>query len=158
MYELFYLVPTSYTDAEVQGVMEKIAGMVAKAGGKVTRSEMLSRQKLAYPIKGNRHGVYALLQFDGEPAMVNSLDRQWHLTDEVLRHQLTLMPSGADKKAYKLTPYVAPLSEEGRQESARPPRQAPPPVPARAGEASMNVEAINKKLDEMLDEDIAKKA
>lgn len=161
MYELFYLVPTRYTDAEVQGIMDKVAGMITKAGGKVTRNEMLARQKLAYPIQANRHGVYALAHFDGETSMVNPLDRQLRLTEELLRHQLTLMPTGADKKAYKLMPYAPPLSDEGRQEAPlRVPRAAAPVagVPAKAEEAPMDVETINKKLDDILSADPSKQA
>ena len=160
MYELFYLVPTQYTDAEVTGIMEKVSGMVVKAGGEVTRNENLGRLKLAYPIKRSKHGVYVLVHFKAERSVVNPLDRQLRLTEEILRHVLVVMPKGADKKAFTLMAYVAPLSEEGRREegSFRPRAAAPVAAPMKAEEARLDVETINKKLDAILDEDVSKQA
>lgn len=162
MYELFYLVPTQYTDAEVTGIMEKVSAMIAKAGGEVTRNESLGRLKLAYPIKRSRHGVYVLIQFKAEPSIVNPLDRQLRLTEEILRHTLVVMPKGADKKSYTLMAYVAPLSEEGRREEisrpSRPSEKSSAFIPAKIEEMPMDVETINKKLDEILGEDLSKQA
>lgn len=161
MYELFYLLPTQYTDAEVAGIMEKVAGMITKAGGEMTRHEMLSRQKLAYPIKTINHGVYVLAQFQAETSVVNPLDRQFRLTDELLRHQLCVMPKGADKKTYQLIAYAPPLSDEGRREDGpRAPRPATTTTttPVKADEAKLDIETINKKLDDMLSEDVTKQA
>ena len=157
MYELFYLLPTRYTDAEAAGIMDKVGGMIAKAGGEVKRNEMLGRLKLAYPIATNHHGIYVLAHFSAEPAVINPLDRQLRLTEEILRHQLTVMPKGADKKKYDLSAYVPPLSDEGRPEMSafRGPRTA---APAKAEEATMDVGTINKKLDDMLTEDVSKQA
>lgn len=159
-YELFYLLPTQYTDAEVAGIMEKVAGMITKAGGEMTRHEMLARIKLAYPIKSTNHGVYVLAHFNAETSVVNPLDRQFRLTDELLRHQLCVMPKGADKKSFVLTAYAPPLSDEGRREDG--PRAPRPPAgavaPAKADEVKLDIETINKKLDDMLTEDVTKQA
>lgn len=163
-YELFYLLPTQYTDAEVAGIMEKVAGMITKAGGEMTRHEMLSRQKLAYPINGINHGVYVLAHFTAETSVVNPLDRQFRLTDELLRHQLCVMPKGADKKTFTLMAYASPLSDEGRREDGpRAPRTATATggaavAPAKTDEVKLDIETINKKLDDMLSEDVAKQA
>ena len=161
IYELFYLVPTSYTDAEVSGIMEKVSGMITKAGGSVSRHEMLARMKLAYPVKRQRHGVYVLAHLTVEPAAIQELDRQIRLTDEVLRHQLAVLPAGAEKKTYKLTPYVAPLSEEGQAERSSARRESAPrategaatsDAPARAEETKPDMETLNKKIDAILEE------
>ncbi len=145
MYELFYIVPTNYTDAEVSGIMETVAAMIKKAGGEVTRHENLARLKLAYPIERNRHGVYVLCQFKAETSVVNALDRQIRLTDEVIRHQLSVMPTGADKRQYKLAAYVAPLTDEGRPTESR-------RAPAKAEDAPADMETLTKKMDAALED------
>lgn len=147
MYELFYIVPTNYTDAEVTGIMETVAAMIKKAGGEVTRHEMLARLKLAYTIERNHHGVYVLAQFKADPASINALDRQIRLTDEVIRHQLAVMPKGADTREYKLTAYVAPLTDEGRPTETR--RAA---VPAKAEDVPADMETLTKKMDAALED------
>lgn len=145
MYELFYIVPTNYTDAEVTGIMENVSAMITKAGGEVTRHENLARLKLAYTIERNHAGVYVLAHFKAEPAAIAALDRQIRLTDEVIRHQLSVMPTGADKKQYKLTAYVAPLTDEGRPTESR-------RVPAKSEDAPADMETLTKKMDAALED------
>lgn len=145
MYELFYIVPTNYTDAEVTGIMENVASMIKKAGGEVTRHENLARLKLAYTIERNHHGVYVLCQFKAETSVIADLDRQVRMTDEIIRHQLSVMPTGADKKQYKLTAYVPPLTDEGRPTESR-------RAPATSADAPTDMETLTKKMDAALED------
>jgi small subunit ribosomal protein S6 len=164
-YELFYLVPSQYTDQELGGVMEKVAGLVEKAGGKLARHESLGRLKLAYPIKQSRNGVYVLAHMEAEPSTMKELDRQLRLAgDLVLRHQILKLPKGVETKKYQLVAYVAPLSEEARRERGeregapmrpRPPVMAPAPLPVRKEEA-LSIADLDKKLDEILESDVTK--
>ncbi len=160
-YELLYIVGSQYADNEIAGVMEKIGGMLAKAGAAVARNENLGKIKLAYPIKNARHGTYVLVHFEAEPAAVNALDRSLRLSDEVLRHQIVTLPKGAEKRTYQISAYVAPLSEEARRELPAAPRPrpvAPAQPPTKREEASMSIADLDKKLDEILETDVTKGA
>ena len=159
-YEMLYIVPQQFSDAEVNGIMERAAEMVKKAGGTIPRHEILARLKLAYPIKHAKHGTYVLAHFDIAETAVNELDRQVGLTDEILRHQILVLAKGAENKKYDLVAYVAPLSEEARHERepsgmmARPkPVQVQATVPAKVEESPFNMAELDKKLDEILDAD-----
>ena len=165
MYELMYIIPSRYTDAEVEGVAKTVSGMVEKAGGTIVKTTMLGKLKLAYPIKGIRHGTYALTYFNAEPAIIAELDRALGLADEVLRHTMLVAKAGAENKKVELNAYVAPLSEEGRdtrderRPSAPAPVRAAAPAPAaavRPAEPAMSIEELDKKLDEILDADVTK--
>lgn len=169
MYELLYIVGTQYTDPEITKIQEQIAGEVTTAGGEIVRNENLGKIRLAYHIKKQGHGSYILVYFNAEPSVVNALNRKLTLTDEILRHTLTIRPAGVETRKVEISSYVAPLSEEarklkfdGREESERPARRkieelAPlPPSSSSAVESKMSIEELDKKLDALLEEDVTK--
>ena len=51
MYELMYILPSQYSDSEIEGLQKNVADLVVKIGAKVEQSEVLGKIKLAYPIK-----------------------------------------------------------------------------------------------------------
>jgi len=180
MYELLYIVGTQYTDPEIEKIQQQIATEVETAGGVIVRNENLGKIRLAFPIKKQRHGSYILVYFNAEPSVVNALNRKLSLTDELLRHTLTTRPAGVETLKVELSSYVAPLSEEARKqkyegreghdESERPARRkieelpvstftmTPPSIPSSTSaiESTMSIEELDKKLDELLEEDITK--
>ena len=181
-YELLYIVPSSFSDTEIEGVQKEVAALVAAEGGEVSRDESLGKIKLAYPINKVRHGTYILVHFEAETSILNALEGKLRLEDNILRHLVTQMPEGADNKVYEIASYVAPLSAEGKRQDkpvAKPakPVAAPisptapveemaegekpelaPPAPSKPEETApkMSVEELDKKLDEILESDVLK--
>lgn len=162
-YELLYIVPTQYTDAEVGSIQQTVAGMLEKTGAKILRNEMVGKIKLAYPIKKARHGSYVLVHFDAEPAAIKDLNRSLELMEEVIRHTILTREPGAESKKVELTSYVAPLSDEGKRVETKTsaPReksaQAETATPVDREEANMSIEELDKKLDQMLGDDMSEK-
>lgn len=165
-YELLYIVSTKYTDDEVEGIRKTVKALIEKLDGKIVREESLAKIRLSYIIKKQRHGTYVLVYFTAPPAAMAELDRQLGLTDEILRHTMLSLPKSADlKKAFDLTAYIAPLSEEaqaarGDSRDSRPRVSAPAPmVPGTApvkAEPAMSIEELDKKLDQILEGDVTK--
>jgi len=164
-YELLYILPSQFADTEIDGLREKVAKMIEQAGAKVIRNESLGKIKLAYPIEHQRHGTYVLVHFEGEPSVVAVLDRALRLSDEVLRHIIVDLAPGSENKTYQIASYVPPLSEEAREmrrgsstEGVAPRKVAPvvmeTAAPVKAEEASMSMEELDKKLDEILEQDV----
>ena len=167
MYELLYLIPTVYTDAEVDAIRQKIAQLIEKFDGVVKRNESLAKIKLAYPIKRVRHGTYVYVIFESATSTVSQLDKTLRLTEEVLRHQILLAKPDALLRKFELTAYVAPLSEEGRRQdsSAQPISEAPrrvrstiepviaTPLTITPAVEPMSMEELDRKLDEILEDD-----
>jgi len=158
-YELLYIIPSSFADAEVESVQKKIAGIVTEAGAEISRDESLGKLKLAYPINHVRHGTYILVHFTVDPKSIKDLDSKLKLTEEVLRHTVVKMLPGSEEKKYELTSYVAPLTAEGKPTRSKPPvKKLAPPPPAQVEETApkMSVEELDKKLDEILESDVLK--
>ncbi len=165
-YELLYIVGTQYTDAEVSEIQARIAAQLEKVGAKILRNEMIGKIRLAYIIKKARHGSYVLVYFDADPSIIKDLNRSLELNDEILRHTLLTREPGAENKKFELTAYVPPLSEEGKRVEQKPvagrerPLHAEPvPVaqPIDRAEANMSMEELDKKLDEILEDDLSEK-
>ncbi len=175
-YELLYIVPTQYTDDEVVEIKTKIADVVQKNGGTIISSEVLGKIKLAYPINKIRHGSYVLTYFDAEPEAIKEMDRLLSLSEELLRHTIVARPAGAENRIFEISAYVAPLSEEAKEQTregaparlrktaastldaiAQPASLAPSATSAE--ESKMSMVELDKKLDEILDaEDVTKTA
>jgi len=165
-YELLYIVGTHYTDAEVAEIQAKVAGMLEKVGAKILRNEMVGKIRLAYIIKKARHGSYILVHFDADPSVISPFNRQMELMEEILRHTLLLRAPGAETKKFEIFAYVPPLSDEGkrieskpalvREKSARA-ESTEEALPVDRAEANMSIEELDKKLDEILEDDLSEK-
>lgn len=168
-YELFYIVPTVYTDVEIAAIQAEIITLLEAVGAKILRHENLGKIRLAYPIKSQHHGSYVLVHFDAEPSVLSELNRKLGLTDSILRHTLLARAPGALEKKFELTSYVAPLTEEAKKDRESTPRRAPAkqvfhnaptaqavaPVAVAREVAPMSMEELDQKLDKILEGDIA---
>jgi small subunit ribosomal protein S6 len=168
-YELFYIVPTVYTDVEITAIQAEIVKLLESLGATILRHENLGKIRLAYPIKSQHHGSYVLVHFDAEPSILSELNRKIGLTDSILRHMLLERAPGALEKKFELISYVAPLTEEAKKERESAPRRPPakpsfhkeiaPQVAATVAVARevapMSMEELDQKLDKILEGDIA---
>ncbi len=71
------------------GIPKQIAEIVSKCGGEVLASRLWAEQKLAYPINGQRKGVYWLTYIRLEGAKLVQFERACRLNDNITRN-LTL--------------------------------------------------------------------
>ncbi|MCG7408373.1 30S ribosomal protein S6 [Paenibacillus sp. ACRRX] len=84
-YELMYIIRPDIEQEAVQAAVEKFQGVISN-GGEITKHDVMGKRRLAYEIKKFRDGVYVLVNFTAEPAVVAELDRQLKISDDVIRH------------------------------------------------------------------------
>jgi small subunit ribosomal protein S6 len=70
---------------DAEGVSGLISTMIQEAGGEILVSRLWEERRLAYPIKGQRKGVYWLTYFRISTARLAEVQRRVQITDEVLR-------------------------------------------------------------------------
>jgi ribosomal protein S6 len=58
----------------------------------VTKVENWGKRRLAYEIRKQREGTYAVLEASAEPAMIKEFERQLGLNENVLRFISTRVP------------------------------------------------------------------
>ncbi|MEK9156589.1 MAG: 30S ribosomal protein S6 [Patescibacteria group bacterium] len=155
LYELMAILPSHISDNEIDGTIDILAKLVENAGGKVEKTQNLGKIKLAYPIKRQRHGVYAMLYVEVSSDQMKKLDQNLRLADEVVRHMLIARPEGIPTAEFKMVSYTAPLTAEGRRANERDER-APKPIDKVVEKSAVATEEISGKLDAILESDIMK--
>lgn len=84
-YELMVILDPSLEERTVEPSLDKYLNVVRKDGGTVQSVEVWGRRRLAYEVKKNAEGIYAVVQLTAEPATVKELDRQLTLNESILR-------------------------------------------------------------------------
>ena len=83
-YELMVILDSELEERTIAPSLDRFLTVVTQAGGTV-KTEIWGRRRLAYEIKKQVEGIYAIVDLTSEPAAVLELDRQLNLNDEVLR-------------------------------------------------------------------------
>lgn len=84
-YEVMYILRSELEQEAVQTTVEKFANIITSNGGEITKSDLMGKRRLAYEINKMRDGIYVLVHFNAEPAVVAELDRVLKISDEVIR-------------------------------------------------------------------------
>ncbi|MFC6715669.1 30S ribosomal protein S6 [Branchiibius cervicis] len=87
-YELMIILDPSLDDRAATPTLEKFLTVVTKDGGTVDNIDLWGRRRLAYDIKKQSEGIYAVINMTAESATAQELDRQLGLSESVLRTKL----------------------------------------------------------------------
>ena len=85
-YEILYITDASYTNEEVQAVIDKYSAIITDTGGELIAHGRWDKRRLAYEVKGHREGIYILTYFSAESSTPKELDRVFRISDDVFRH------------------------------------------------------------------------
>jgi small subunit ribosomal protein S6 len=86
-YELMVILEPDLEERTIAPSLDRFLSVVTKAGG-TYQTEIWGRRRLAYEIKKQIEGIYAVIDIQAEPAAVAELDRQLNLNESVLRTKL----------------------------------------------------------------------
>jgi len=84
-YEVMVILDPTLEERTVEPSLDKYLNVVRKDGGSVESVDVWGRRRLAYGIRKNAEGIYAVIALNAEPATVKELDRQLTLNESVLR-------------------------------------------------------------------------
>ncbi len=84
-YEVMVILDPSLEERTVEPSLDKYLNVIRKDGGSVESVDVWGKRRLAYEIKKQAEGIYAVINLTAEPATVKELDRQLGLNDSVLR-------------------------------------------------------------------------
>jgi small subunit ribosomal protein S6 len=80
------------TDEEVAALLEQLGEQLKTLGAEVTKVDNWGKRRLAYDIRKQREGTYAVFEVSAEPSMVKEFERQVRLNENVLRFISTRVP------------------------------------------------------------------
>ncbi len=87
-YETMIVFDTSVDAQSIQIALDRALETIRSNGGTPGNIDRWGKRPLAYEIKKRKEGYYVLVEFSGETATVNELDRILTLSDEVLRFKI----------------------------------------------------------------------
>jgi small subunit ribosomal protein S6 len=90
-YELMLLLRPDLEDDKLQAAVEKVTRAIVNAGGSLSKVSPWGKRRLAYDIQRHREASYFLIHFDIEPAQVREIERGMLISEEILRHLVTVL-------------------------------------------------------------------
>lgn len=89
-YETVYILRPDIDADSAERVGSRVADVIGRESGRMTKVELWGRRRLAYEIKKNKRGIYVYLRYLGNGRTVSEVERNLRLTDGVLRYQTVL--------------------------------------------------------------------
>ena len=87
-YELMVILDPDLEERTIAPSLDRFLTVVTNSGGTVGKVDIWGRRRLAYEIKKQVEGIYAIVDIQATPAAVAELDRQLNLNESVLRTKL----------------------------------------------------------------------
>jgi small subunit ribosomal protein S6 len=87
-YELVLVVSSEAGEEALETALKNVSQFITGKGGVISEEERWGKRKLAYPIKRNLEGNYALTRCKMKPTWTKELDASLNISEHVLRHLL----------------------------------------------------------------------
>jgi small subunit ribosomal protein S6 len=91
-YEILVIFDPRPTDEEVAALLVKLQDNVKALGAETIKAESWGKRRLAYEIRKQREGTYAVIECAATPATIKEFERQLGLNEQVLRFLSTRVP------------------------------------------------------------------
>ena len=86
-YETMFILAPEQDDETYAAQVEKFKGIIEAEGREVTNINRMGRRKLAYEVRKKfREGYYVLFNYLGSPDVTDELERNFRISDEVIRY------------------------------------------------------------------------
>ena len=83
-YESVIIINPSVEEEGMKNLIQKFTDLINNAG-KVEKVDELGKKKLAYDIKKNKEAYYVVFYFEADPKSIAELERNYRITDEVIK-------------------------------------------------------------------------
>lgn len=119
-YELMLLFRPDLEDDKLQSAVEKVTRAVVNAGGALTKVSPWGKRRMAYEIQHFREASYFLLNFDIAPSAIREIERGLLISEEILRHLVTVLEDrGAVEEEIEVD-LAAPMAADVDEEAPAP--------------------------------------
>ncbi len=122
-YESVVILDPEMPDDDIRSFTDKYTELIKTSGGEIIKIEDWGFKRLAYLVKKKEKGRYILFDFVGVPAVITELERQFKISEEVLKFLSVKLDEDVDLEAFR-----AAEEEKLAAEAARRAPSAPAPV------------------------------
>ena len=109
-YETLVILDPRLNEEEVAALLTKVQETLKTLGGEIGKAESWGKRRLAYDMRKQREGTYAVLESKAEPVVIKEFERQLKLNEQVLRYFTTRVP--VPKRVRTAPKPTAPAVEE----------------------------------------------
>lgn len=136
-YESLVILDPEMADEDIVGFTERFSTLIKTSGGEIIKIEDWGSKKLAYTVKKRDKGRYILFDFVGVPALIAEMERQYKISEEVIKFLSVKLDEDVDLEAFKAA----------REKPAEPqPVEAQPEAAEAAGEPAGVEEAASPEV------------
>jgi len=93
-YELMVIITPDMSDEDMSKELNDLRKQIKDLKGNIYHEDLWNIRNLAYSIKKQDRGYYAVFYFTGDPEKVKDLDKGLFLNSKVLRHLIVKSPKG----------------------------------------------------------------
>jgi small subunit ribosomal protein S6 len=134
-YETILIAHVDLSEDELSSLIARYGAIVTGQKGILVKVERWGKRRLAYMIKKQARGFYILIDYAGESAAVNELERNLKINDKILKFMTVLKDDAVDPAALEKEIAEAAQKTEKKEEvkvtaPATPPAAAPVESPA----------------------------
>jgi small subunit ribosomal protein S6 len=90
-YEVVLILQPDLDEASFNAAVDKVKGWISEAEGTVEKVDVWGKRKLAYPIRKQVEGQYALLTVQMDPSFASKLEGNLRLLEPVMRFLIKLV-------------------------------------------------------------------
>lgn len=98
-YELMIIINSDIGQEAIENRLDALRKLLTSPG-EIFHEEIWGMKNLAFPIKKQTKGYYAVFDFVGKPERIKEMNHTLGLENEVLRHLFTVLPLSYEPKDY----------------------------------------------------------
>jgi len=142
-YELTYIISSQLSSYQAEATAKEIESFIKNNEGVILRSEKISVQTLAYPIKKRSSGYFADLTFQVAEDKIKELKEKLEKSNQILRHLILVKKPARILKALRTRkPLTSSIFKAKREELFS------GSVDDKSKSGQINLEEIERKLNE----------
>jgi len=100
-YETVFILTPVLSDEQMKETVAKFRNLLIDNGAEILNEEAWGLKKMAYAIDKKSTGFYCLIEFKGEPTIVNTLETGYRRDERVIRYMTTRLDKYAAQYAEK---------------------------------------------------------
>ena len=100
-YETVFILNPVLSDEQMKETVAKFKKLLTDNGAEILNEEAWGLKKMAYAIDKKSTGFYCLIEFKGEPSIVNTLETGYRRDEKVIRYMTVRLDKYAAQYAEK---------------------------------------------------------
>ena len=106
-YEVMYVIDAALEDSARIELIDRFSELVKKNGGEIDRVDEWGKRRLAYAINYKTEGYYVLMYIKAPSELPKELERNFQISDKILRSLIIRYEGEVPAKREPLKPYAA---------------------------------------------------